>query len=179
MLGDLTKEDAELFWNQRLLPHAEKHLENKPATIPDFEHIYSVCGGNMHLLKQMFWEQCISRGALLPEHFYMVTQEKAKLSRALFADNMLQKNKLLTIFEELVQSEERFLNYYDICHTHGKPVVDSLIQNNVLHLRPTKRFSDDLEFQVDGVPVVTPETPCGFVAMKQLVSEFEKEYEKE
>ena len=46
------KKEAAIFWNQRLVPCA-----NKPAALPDFECVYSVCGGNMHLLKLMFWEQ--------------------------------------------------------------------------------------------------------------------------
>ena len=169
VLGDLTNEEAENFWNQRLVPHAKKPV------LPDFECVYGVCGGNMHLLKLMFWEQHITNGKIHPRRFFMVAQEKAKLSKALLTDKMpWNQDQLLSFFKEMVEAKERFLEYNAVCRTYGKLLIDSLIKSNLIHLRPTKCFSYDLTSQMDGVPVVTPETPCGFIAMEELLTEFKK-----
>ena len=100
---------------------------------------------------------------------------KAKLSKALLTDKMpWNQNQLLSFFKEMVEAKERFLEYNAVCHIYGKLLIDSLLKSNLIHLRPTKCFSYDLTSQMDGVPVVTPETPCGFIAMEELLTEFKK-----
>ena len=59
--------------------------------------------------------------------------------------------------------------YDDLCHQMGRDVINSLIADNLIHLRPTKEASFDLEDQEEGVAVVTPETPSGYVAMERIV----------
>ena len=75
VIGDLTKEDAERFWRERLLPQCVDGV-----SIPlDFEHVYEVCGGNMFLMKRFFSENIIRNGTIEPANFFMITQERAKL----------------------------------------------------------------------------------------------------
>ena len=113
----------------------------------------------------------------------MIAQEKAKLTKALFLPDMQSnlsykalwsRDKFIKIMKAMVKAEERFLKYDELCSDIGKSVVDSLIANNLLHLRPTKRFSHDLAFQAENVPVLTPETPCSFIAMERLLAELKK-----
>ena len=59
-------------------------------------------------------------------------------------------------------------------HAFGKTSVDSLIAKNLIHLRPTKRFSYNLLYQKEGEAVITAETPCGLIAMKRVLMELER-----
>lgn len=68
----------------------------------------------------------------------------------------------------MVEAKGKFLEYDVVCRTYKKPMIDQLIQSNLLHLRPTKCFSHDLTYRMDGVSVVTL---CGYVAMKQLLND--------
>lgn len=55
--------------------------------------------------------------------------------------------------KRMVEAEGGFLAYDEVCRDFGKYVTDSLIQHNLVHLRPTKCF---LKLQIDGVAVLTP-----------------------
>ena len=176
VIGDLDKSSAEIFWKEKLCAVEHQNL-------PDFEEVYKICGGNMFLLKKMYSEHVINNGATHPQDFFMIAQEKVKLTKALFVPDMQNhfnykalwsRDQLIEVMETMVKAEERFLKYDELCSNMGKSVVDSLIANNLLHLRPTKRFSDDLTFQAENVPVLTPETPCGFIAMEHLLTELKK-----
>ena len=176
VIGDLDKSSADIFWKEKLCAVEHQNL-------PDFEEVYKICGGNMFLLKKMCSEHVINNGATHPQDFFMIAQEKAKLTKALFVPDMQNhfnykalwsRDQLIEVMETMVKAEERFLKYDELCSNMGKSVVDSLITNNLLHLRPTKRFSDDLTFQAENVPVLTPETPCGFIAMEHLLTELKK-----
>ena len=70
---------------------------------------------------------------------------------------------------EFIESKRGFLYYENACNRFGKVYIDSLVEKNLVHLRPTKQFSYDLILQEDGVPVITPETPCGLIAMKKIL----------
>ena len=73
--------------------------------------------------------------------------------------------------EKLVSSKSGFVEYNDLCKEVGKTVVDSLIRDSLLHLRPTVSLTNDLPHHKEGIPVVTAETPCGLLAIKHLVQE--------
>lgn len=171
VIGDLAKKDAETFWRERLLPQCND------VSIPlDFEDVYEICGGNIFLMKKFYWDYVIRSGMTQPRNFFMITQEKAKLTKALFSGEtnnrpLWTRNQFLLIMEKLVNSETGFLNYNDICEEVGKAAVDSLIQDSLLHLRPTVSISNDLPDHKENIPVVTAETPCGLIAMKHMVQE--------
>ena len=65
VIGDLTKESAEEFWLEKLLPV----IQDKKISLPNFNEIYKVCGGNMLLLKRMLWEHILAEGRINPDDF--------------------------------------------------------------------------------------------------------------
>ena len=75
--------------------------------------------------------------------------------------------------KELVKAKTGFLYYEEVCVQFGKTSMDSLklIAKNLIHLRPTKRFSYDLLYQK---AIITAETPCGLIAMKRVLMELER-----
>jgi len=75
---------------------------------------------------------------------------------------------------QLVQSQSGFVLYDAVCENIGKPAVDSLIQHNAIHLRPTKECSFDLPNQPENQGIVTPESVCGYIAMKHVLDELPK-----
>jgi len=171
VIGDLTKKDAEIFWRERLLP-----LSHRVSISFDFEDVFKVCGGNMFLMKTFFWENVVRNGTVQPGNFFMITQERAKLSKALFPEEtndtlLWTRDQFFSIMEKLVNSKMGFLNYNDVCKEVGKAVVDSLIYYSLLHLRPTRSLTNDLPDHKEDTPVVTAETPCALIAMRQLVQE--------
>ena len=66
--------------------------------------------------------------------------------------------------------------YDELCDQFGATVVDSFIEHNILHLRPTRICMHDLpavcyDKPVNTGPVVTAESACGLYAMKYLYTE--------
>lgn len=97
--------------------------------------------------KKMYPEHVISNGMTCPENLYMTAQEKAKFTWALNPDvnkAPWHKDQLMKIMKEMVAAKERYLKYEKVCSSIGKDAVDLLVANNLLHLRPVKRISNDL-----------------------------------
>ena len=61
------------------------------------------------------------------------------------------------------------MSYGQICETLGESVVNSLIEYNIINLRPTSSFSHDLPMY--DTPIITAESPASLVAMEELISE--------
>ena len=118
--------------------------------------------------------------------FPYVMQETAKLYKAYYRPNEVSlyetnkpqplwtKEDLVIIMSKLVASEG-FLLYHDLCEKLGTMVVDSFIEHNVLHLRPTTLYMYDLPAafyskQID-VPIVTAESACGLYAMRLVLNQ--------
>lgn len=59
------------------------------------------------------------------------------------------------------------MQYDGVCQDMGKEVVDSMIEYNLIQLRPTSMLSFDISEHTD--PIVTSETPAAFVAMKRIL----------
>ena len=62
--------------------------------------------------------------------------------------------------------------YDDICEKLGVPVVNSMIEYNIIHLRLTSSLSDDVP--IHNSPIITPESPASLVAMRKLLSGYSK-----
>ena len=84
VIGDLNKDEAKIFWAEKV-QEMERQLINQNRVVhswPDFEIIYSVCGGNMFLIGKAldYWvtESNIKR-AVNWENFPFYTQELSKL----------------------------------------------------------------------------------------------------
>ena len=77
--------------------------------------------------------------------------------------------------KELVTSPQGILSYYDLCILkYGGTSLDSLIEHNIIHLRPSAQCHFDINVEMssnDGL--IMAETPCGFNAMKAWVTRYE------
>lgn len=84
-------------------------------------------------------------------------------------DSIWTQVQLVTVMKKLTGSKSGFLIYDDLCKEIGKEVIDAMIDHNLLHLRPTKRFSYDLPDSPYDEPIVTAETPASLVAMRHIL----------
>ena len=183
VVGNLTKDEALAFWNERVV--TQHHLRNHQPFL-DFEGAYSVCGGNMFYLLNYADEQFMSDEGKKPEDFSLVGAERRKLFRGLMSnkdhqpshdkyikDKLWDTEQLIKIMRAIVNAKEGFLDHEQLCDKYGRKVIKSLIEHNILHLRPGKEFSYDLESQGIEQAVVTAETPASVVAMKQLLADID------
>ena len=119
------------------------------------------------------------RSARKLENFPFFIQELNKLTKAYFpsswkfcsheigkSEPQWNGNHLLKVMEELVESPPG-VSYFNLCDTLGKPIIDSLIEHNVIHLWPTSQCCFDIDIKKGDI--VTAETPCGLNAMKRMV----------
>ena len=106
---------------------------------------------------------CISI-ARLRNHLLMPTKifeemEEPKWSR----DDLINVMKILT------KSNNGWLNYRSLCDEMGNDVVKSLIEYNILHLRPCSTLAVDV---IHEHPIVCAELPAVYVAMREVLKEF-------
>ncbi len=177
VVGNLSLEEAENFWKDRLL---SRIVQNQKLPPPLFEDAYQACGGNIYLLEQYYSEYYLSKGDLTPISFSVVRAERALLVRALRKgdleqyvtgeENLWTKSDFLTIIGQLVSANGNFLVYDELCDQFGEKTVKSLIQSNILHLRPTKKHAYDIPNHPDNA-IVTAETPSSLLAMKKILTE--------
>ena len=171
VIGNLTKDDAKKYWEEHAL---KEHCDKSVMGTPSFEDAYSACGGNIHLLNEYAIEYYLNKGELVPEKFSHVIQQRARLDEALVtASAEWNKIDLLKVMAKLIESENGFLLYDELCEELGKEKIVSLIKANLLHLRPTPKLSYDVENAPDKV-IVTAETPTSALAMKLILEESSK-----
>ena len=84
------------------------------------------------------------------------------------------ESKIIAVMQKLVKAESGFLIYDDLCKEHGRSVIDSMIEHNILHLRPTNYCSFDLPSQPKHKAIVTAESACGRIAMEDVLKELGK-----
>ena len=113
-------------------------------------------------------------------NFPYVCQAKHKLIKACYPSGELssesskpawKKDDLYYIMKQLVRSKSGCVSYASLCEELGSPVVDSLIEHKILHLRPI--YSYDLPNQSEGEVVVTAESPSLHYVMKHLIKELQ------
>ena len=183
VVGDLAKPDAQLFWDKHVITQLNSIDSKLPA--PKFDDAYSVCGGNMFLLKKYFNQYVQKEGKNFEKNdFFLVGSERAKLTNALFKNGngsssshsgngkpIWTRDQFITVMEKLVASEGGFLIYEDLCEEISQPVVDALIDYNLLHLRPSKDFTYDLPEYDATKAILTAETPSSLVAMRNMLED--------
>ena len=183
IIGDLTPVEANAFWQQWKEDNWTKLVTAYKYTppIPSFNEVYKFCGGNIFLMKEAleFWfGQYATENMVEWKKFPYINQEKAKLIKAYYSSYhhvpfydksrpRWSKDDLITTMDLLVTSPNKFVVYSDLCE---ELVVDSLIEH-IIHLRPVWLCSHDLTNPPDQ-PVVTVESPCGLVAMEDLLKQF-------
>lgn len=186
VIGDLPREDAKRFWNERVIN--QLNSIDTGITPPSFNDAYSACGGNMFLLKKYF-SQYVQKGEESFEiyDFSLVGIERAKLINALFKNGndassshtengkpIWTREQFIEVMKKLVNSDGGFLIYEDLCNEIGQSVVDALIDYNLLHLRPSKQFNYDLPNYDATKSVLTAETRSSLVAMKKVLEDIEQ-----
>lgn len=186
VIGDLEKEDARVFWQQKL-KRFELELANENMLVPqwpDFDTVYSICGGNMFLLgKAMkYWAIECSTPPVDWYEFPYVDQEILKLTKASLPSDDLasyeygksgpvwNSEDLNYVMTELINSPLGAVSYQMLCREKGRSVIESLIEHNVLHLRPINRGSYDIQKSGIKGAVVTAESACGLYAMNFMVN---------
>ena len=173
VIGDLPKEEAREFWQQ---------LHQNASEIVTFSDAYQFCGGNMFLLQKLCEYLTLSGSTNLYGFPYFV-QERMKLIKAYYLSYQhhflksapqWNESKLIAVMQKLVKAESGFLMYDDLCKEHGGSVIDSMIEHNILHLRPTSYCSFDLPSQPKHKAIVTAESACGRIAMENVLKELRK-----
>ena len=139
-----------------------------------FEDAYSACGENIHLLNKYATEYYINEGELVPEKFSLVIQHGARLVKGLVAESAeWNEINLLKVIAKLIESENGFLLYCELCIKLGEVKTDSLIKANLLHLRPTPKLSYDPE-NAPKEMIVTAKSPASALAMKLILEKYLK-----
>lgn len=146
VFGDLPKKEADEFWQQL--------HKNVNETIT-FGEAYKLCGGNMFLLRNLFEYVTIS-GSTDLHGFPYFKQERTKFIKAIYPSYLghylkstpqWNQEQIILVMKELVNAKSGFLIYDDLCKEYGRSVIDSMIEHNILHLRPTSYYSFDLPNQ--------------------------------
>ena len=61
-----------------------------------------------------------------------------------------------------------FLEYDQLCEKFGLEIMDSVIEYNLMHLRPTSALSFDVPLHK--IPIVIPESQAAKVAMENILN---------
>ena len=61
-----------------------------------------------------------------------------------------------------------FLEYDQLCENFGLEIMDSMIEYNLMHLRPTSALSFDVSLHK--IPIVVPESQTAKVAMENILN---------
>ena len=173
-IGHLSKEQAKIFFNERIVTVASG--ENKIS----FEEMYGVCGGNMFLMEIMYFDYIF--GGIHPKESFYLQLARSRLLKVLSPTNSFindplksppkwTKEEVLIIINRLANSEGGYVNYYEMCEEIKEESLQSLIEYNIVHMRPYCKLSyQDLDpLPIKPEPVITPESQVGLLAMKQLV----------
>ena len=81
------------------------------------------------------------------------------------------KDSLIDVLKMLTENDKGLLSYKSLCDIVGKSTVNSLIEYNILHLRPTSRLAFDVPIHAN--PIITAESPAAYVAMKEVLNEID------
>ena len=180
VIGDLTKEEAKSYWEDRVVSQVSL---SPGVTAPTFEEAYDICGGNLYFLRNYFEESKISQEAgyrFTPDHFQFVRNHRSRLHRALYPQKdalppqLWTKEEFIDLMRALTSNGKPYLVYDDLCLQKGKQLVDSFIANNILHLRPGREFAYDLDVE-QGTPIVTAESPAAHFAMRALLKKLDSD----
>ena len=173
VLGHLSKKEAEEYWNKEV---ACNGFYGRPTI--SFEEIYNVCGGSMFLLTELYQHYVL--GGIHPTKSFYIYQARMKLVKAMAPENPFyrdplksgprwKEDDLINIVDKLVHAKGDYVYYDDLRESFGQHIIDSLIEYNVLHLRPYFALSKDLvPLPIVSESIVTAESPIGMFAMRAL-----------
>ncbi|MFI5343530.1 MAG: ATP-binding protein [Chlamydiales bacterium] len=195
VIGHLSQEDAKRFWEKRILTQGKRLGELES---PKFEDAYEVCGGNMFLLEKYFSEYCLngkteSVKPFDPHRFSLVSAERRQLMNAFFGSTFFpygpnpyinpssapseprwERNDFVKLLEMLVNSEDGFILYADLCDEIGKSIVDDFIETNIIQFRPSRCYSNDIPNHPTEA-IITPKTASAMIAMKEILRDMKND----
>lgn len=185
VIGDLSEQEAKEYWKYLIEKFKYSHLP-----LPSFQTVYDICKGNMFLIERAlhYWHcEHFVHQKVHWHSFPYVIQEMNKLLRAYYQGGevalhanksppLWEKDHLNTIVRKLVDSDG-VVKYAELCKDLRPDIIDSFIEHNIVHLRPTARSSYDLPARMQAfpdVPLVTSESGCSLIAMKYLIQHLDE-----
>ncbi|RIB12848.1 hypothetical protein C2G38_2199567 [Gigaspora rosea] len=151
VVGDLSKEEAEIYFEKHVLPQYEcKELEGK------FDHVRKITGTRMLIIDRHVKEYKNFDGKLEDSKFSIYRSEYNKLNRGLYPKKLRYPDKpnpplwegyyLIKTMEAIVKAENQgYILEDDLIKEIGSEQVDSLVDYNFLHRRPTKQYANDID----------------------------------
>ena len=176
VLGHLDEDDAGRYW-QELLKRNHKLILS--MQLPELRDVFRVCGGSIFLMNALLMELYRERNVGVVcsdvEKFSVVLQEQRKLLQALkpvktfeeIGSPKWQATELVKMME-LLTSHGGVVDYGNMCSRYGEAMVNSMIEYNLMHVRPTATMAFDVPWH--DLPIVIPESPAAHVAMVKVLS---------
>ena len=177
VVGHLSKEEAKRYWENEISKYDDRESNVMPL---QFEDVYRICGGCIHLMAETHRIHKFSGGIIQPYSMSYVSQRRAKFVKALLLPSKpsyttlepptpkWKKEDLQVVMSQLVKAN--YVEYKSLCKDIGQQSVDSLIEFNIIHLRPCAMFPYDYEMVDDSIyPIITPHLPCDVAIMKELL----------
>ncbi|CAB5380672.1 unnamed protein product [Rhizophagus irregularis] len=150
IVGDLSKEEAEEYFEKHVLPrHGCKELEGK------FDHVRKITGTRMLIIDKYVKEYKNSDGKLTYSKFSVFESECLKLIHGLYPRNvkyadksnkpLWTNNDFIKTMEALVKAENQgYILKDDLINVIGFNQVNSLVDYNFLYCRQNSRFAYDI-----------------------------------
>ena len=176
-IGHLGQVEARQFWDERIVTSAYKsNLQ--------FEDVYEIAGGNMFLMKRLYLDYVF--GGIYPRDTFFLQQAKSHLVKALSPHNpyimdplkakpIWEEEQVVTIMRKLTSTEDGYLYYAEMRKEVGQVGLDSMIEYNIIHLRPYFALScSDINPLPDRPEaIITAESQVGLLAMKQVLTDID------
>ncbi|CAG8641143.1 1458_t:CDS:2 [Funneliformis mosseae] len=177
VVGDLSKEEAEEYFEKRVLPkHECKELEGK------FDHVRKITGTRMLIIDRYVKEYQNFKGKLAVSDFSVYGSEYSKLKAGLHPNKLKYSDKpnlplwkdsdLIKTMKAIVEAENQgYILEDDLINEIGSEQVDSLVDYNFLHCRPvsTSKYANDIN-PPDKI-ILTAMNQPSVRAMEQILSE--------
>ncbi|CAG8454621.1 9254_t:CDS:2, partial [Paraglomus occultum] len=152
VVGDLSKEEAEEYFEVQVLPRYEcKELKGK------FDHVRKMTGTRMLIIDRYVGEYKNYGGKFKDSTFSVYISKYDKLKRGLYTytERLRHSDKpnpalwkdydLIKTMEAIVKAENQgYILEDDLIKEIGSGKVDSLVDYNFLHCRPTTLFANDI-----------------------------------
>ncbi|CAG8742661.1 15548_t:CDS:2 [Gigaspora margarita] len=175
VVGDLNKEEAEEYFETQVLPQYEyKELQGK------FDHICKITGTHMLIIDKYVKEYKNYDGKFKDSKFSVYGSEYNKLKCGFYSKRLRHSDKpnpalwkdydLIKTMEAIVKAEnQKYILEDDLIKEIGSEKVDSLVDYNFLHHRPTTQFANDITDPPDKVILIAMNQPS-VRAMEHLLS---------
>ncbi|CAB4403131.1 unnamed protein product [Rhizophagus irregularis] len=176
VVGDLSKEEAEEYFEKHVLPqHGCKELEGK------FDHVCKITGTRMLIIDKYVKEYKNSKRELTASKFSVYELEYLKLKRGLYpkrlkySDNfdlpLWTDSDLIKTMKALLKAENQgYILEDDLIDIIGSDQINSLVNYNFLYCRQNSNFAYDIIKPPDKI-ILTAMNQPSLYAMKQVLSE--------